>query len=325
VHNTQPWRFVAREYAIELHADPGRRLHVDRGGREMLISCGGALFGLRLGIRELGYRPVVDLLPEPSRPGLLARVGLGEPAPVTAEERQMLAALPHRHTHRGPFRPGPLPPGLLPGLQHDALAEGATLALVTDPVIYQRLVTLARAARERGAVDPIMRAETRRWSRRTEAPARDGVPAQAFPADGAWPPGRLPQRDFDLGRGIGLLPDGGAPALATAVLITTGDGPADWLHAGQAMHRLLLRAAAEWVFASLHTQPLEIPAVRALIRSRLALPGEAQMLLQFGRSGITRPTPRRPARELLISPRRHAPADADQAGPRSFRSGSHSS
>jgi hypothetical protein len=35
-----------------------------------------------------------------------------------------------RHTHRGPFAPDPLPTGLLAGLQHDALAEGATLALV---------------------------------------------------------------------------------------------------------------------------------------------------------------------------------------------------
>jgi len=309
VHNTQPWRFLAREYAIELHADLGRRLHVDRGGREMLISCGGALFGLRLGIRELGYRPVVDLLPERSRPDLLARVWLGEQAPVTAEERQMLAALPHRHTHRGPFRPGPLPAGLLPRLQHEALIEGATLALITDPVMYQKLVALAAAAWRRGAADPVIRAETRRWSRRPDSPARDGVPAQAFPADGDWPPGRLPQRDFDLGRGIGLLPDDvGAPALATAVLITTSDGPADWLRAGQAMHRLLIRAATEWVFASLHTQPLEIPAVRELIRSRLALPGDAQMLLQLGLSGTTRPTPRRPAPELLLRPRRQASA-----------------
>jgi nitroreductase len=302
VHNTQPWRFLAGEYAIELHADTGRRLHVDRGGREMLISCGGALFGLRLGIRELGYQP-----------GLLARVWLGGQAPMTAEERQMLAALPHRHTHRGPFRPGPLPAALLPRLQHDALAEGAILALVTDPVMYQQLVTLAAAARRRGAADPMLRAETRRWSRRADADARDGVPAQAFPADGAWMPGRLPQRDFDLGRGTGLLPGAaGAPALATAVLITTGDRPADWLRAGQAMHRLLIRAAAEWVFASLYTEPLEIPAVRALIRSRLALPGEAQMLLQFGLSGTTRPTPRRPAPELLIRPRRQASADTDR-------------
>ena len=309
VHNTQPWRFLARDDAIELRADSGRRLHVDRGGREMLISCGGALFALRLGIRELGYRPVVDLLPERSRPELLARVWLGEQAPMTGEERQMLAALPHRHTHRGPFRPGPLPAGLLPRLQHDALIEGATLALITDPLMYQKLAALAAAAGRRSAADPVIRAETRRWSRRPDAAARDGVPAEAFPAAAAPAPGRLPQRDFDLGRGIGLLPDGGAPALATAVLITTGDGPADWLRAGQAMHRLLIRAATEWVFASLHTQPLEIPAVRELIRSRLALPGEAQILLQLGLSGITRPTPRRPVPELLARPRHQASAD----------------
>jgi hypothetical protein len=35
------------------------------------------------------------------------------------------------------------------------------------------------------------------------------------------------------------------------------------------------------------------------------------MLLQFGLSGVTRPTARRPARELLISPRRRASAEAD--------------
>jgi hypothetical protein len=54
VHNTQPWRFRAGEYAIELYADPVRKLKVDRAGREMLISCGAALFGLRLAVRSLG-------------------------------------------------------------------------------------------------------------------------------------------------------------------------------------------------------------------------------------------------------------------------------
>ena len=47
VHNTQPWRFRAGDGTIDLYADPRRRLHVDKDGREMLISCGAALFGLR--------------------------------------------------------------------------------------------------------------------------------------------------------------------------------------------------------------------------------------------------------------------------------------
>ena len=131
VHNTQPWRFRVRETGLDVYADRGRRLRaIDPDGREMLISCGAAVFGLRLGIRQLGYLATAELLPDPGHPSLLARVRLGRPAPLTAEEWDMLAAVPHRHTHRGPFSPDPVPPGLIPRLQHDAIAEGATLVLV---------------------------------------------------------------------------------------------------------------------------------------------------------------------------------------------------
>ena len=45
VHNTQPWRFTAEGQRISLHADAARRLTVaDPEGREMMISCGAALF-----------------------------------------------------------------------------------------------------------------------------------------------------------------------------------------------------------------------------------------------------------------------------------------
>jgi hypothetical protein len=265
----------------------------------MLISCGAALFGLRLAVRSLGYLPVVKLLPDPARLRLLARVRLGAAEPMTARERQMLAALPHRHTHRGPFAPGPLPAGLVAGLQHDVLAEGATLALVDPALAYQQLADIVGAAGRRQDLDPLARAEVRRWSRGAGDPARDGIPAHAFPARAGRQPGRLPQRDFDLGRGLGLLATGGPPPAATAVLLTPGDGRADWLRAGQALHRLLAHAASRWVFASLYTQPLEAAAIRALIRDRLALPGAPQMLLQLGPAHTTHATARRPPDDLI--------------------------
>ncbi len=121
--------------AIELYADPRRKLRVDPAGREMLISCGAALFGLRLAVRSLGYVPAVELLPDPAKLRLLARVSAGRSGADDRAERRMLEALPHRHTHRGPFADGPLP-GLLAGLQHDALAESATLALVEPKLTY---------------------------------------------------------------------------------------------------------------------------------------------------------------------------------------------
>ena len=299
VHNTQPWRFRAGHDAIELYADQRRKLRVDPVGREMLISCGAALFGLRLAVRSLGYLPMVELLPDPARLRLLARVRLGRKEPMTGRERQMLAALPHRHTHRGPFAPGPLPTGLFAGLQHDALAEGATLVLVDPALAYQRLADIVSATGRRQDLEPAARADVRRWSRAAADPARDGVPAQAFTAKASRQRGRLPQRDFDLGRGLGLLDGGGPPPAATAVLLTPGDGRADWLRAGQALHRLLAHAAGEWVFASLYSQPLEAAAIRAVIRDRLALPGTPQMLLQLGLAHTTQATARRPASDLI--------------------------
>src|ERR1700733_7596782 len=305
IHNSQPWRFRVEAEAVELWADPARKTRDDAIGREMLISCGAALFGLRLAIRSLGHLPVVDLLPDPAQLRLLARVRVATDARGAGFvgrselERRMLAAVPHRHTHRGPFLAEPLPSGLLAGLQNDALTEGATLVLVGDGLPADRLARLGAAPRRAGP-DPGERAEIRRWTRGPRHPAPDGVPATALvegPSEAE--PGRLPQRDFDLGRDLGLLPGGGPPPAATAVLLTAGARRADWLRAGQALQRLLLHAASAWVFASLYTQPLENPLTRELIRDQLRLPGDPQMLLQFGRAVSAASTPRRPPGEVM--------------------------
>ena len=303
VHNTQPWRFRIGRSAIGLYCDQRRKLRVDPIGREMLISCGAALFGLRLAVRSLGYLPVVELLPDPTVLRLLARVSLGAAEPMTVLEREMLKAMPHRHTHRGAFVADPLPAGLLAGLQHDALAEGAELVLVDPGIAYQRLAGIVNMASHRLDLDPYARADVRQWTRSAASPARDGVPAHALATTAdrrsGRRSGRLRQRDFDLGRGLGLLPaDGPLPAV-TAVLLTPGDSRADWLRAGQALYRLLLHAASRWVFASLYTQPLEAVAIRGEIRDRLSLPGAPQMLLQLGVAHTTHATARRPPGELI--------------------------
>jgi hypothetical protein len=299
LHNTQPWRFAISGDAIELRADSSRQLLVDPDGREMIISCGAALYGLRLAVRSLGYLPEVELLPEPAGRRPLAYVRLGAAAPMTADERKMSAAVPHRHTHRGPFEASPLPSGLLARLRDDARAEGVTLAEIEPGPGRDELSELIAAAGRRQDRDPRSRAATWSWSREVTSPARDGVPAHAFPAQPAREPGRLPQRDFDLGRGLGMLPSRGPAPPVTAVLFTSGDAQEDWLRAGQALYRLLLHAASWWVFASLNSQPLEDAATRALITGRLALPGAPQMLLAFGVSRTAHPTSRRPAADLI--------------------------
>jgi len=304
VHNSQPWQFQVTAQAVELWSDPRRKLRTDPIGREMLISCGAALYGLRLAVRSLGYQPAVKLLPDPARLRLLARVTIGAASPVNNLERQLLAAVPHRHTHRGQFAAGPLPAGLLAGLQHDALAEGARLAFIENGLPYERLAQIVADAARRGDHDPRARSEVRKWTRDPSSTARDGVPAVALAAQvpARIPHGRLRQRDFDLGRGLAMLPGGAdgdeVPPAATAILLTSGDRRADWLCAGQALQRLLLRAASQWVFARLHTQPIEDPVARDLIRERLTLVSNPQMLLQFGRAHTAASTARRPPGEL---------------------------
>jgi nitroreductase len=306
VHNTQPWQFRVRRGGLDLYADPARQLRaIDPAGREMLISCGGAVFGLRLGLRHLGYRAAVELLPDPRHPDLLARVRLDREVPPTPEDWKMLVALPHRHTHRGPFSPEPIPPGLLVRLQHDAIAEGASLVLI-DERSRDRLRGVVIAAAQWQQRNPLVRDELRDWTRKRGSDARDGVPASSYTAlpedETEWPDGweaSLARRDFDQGRGDGQLEAGGPPAPATAILVTAGDTPADWLRAGQALNRMLVHAAASWVFAALNSQPMESPPLRALVRSRLGLPGAPQMLMEFGRAHVAAATARRPVEDVI--------------------------
>ena len=311
LHNSQPWRFRLRENAVELYSDPERMIpQADPDGREMLISCGAALYGLRLGLRKLGYIPVTDLMTDSIQAGsvpsgLLARVRPGGRARPSRDELGLISALPHRHTHRGPFGPGQVPQRLLEDLAEDAAAEGAELVLL-DARRASRLARLTEAAR-RQAASPPLQAEERSWARPPDSTARDGVPARARPGAGPAPPPRrqrpedpaherLAPRDFGSS---GEPPAEGPLPSATAVLTTAEDTPADWLRAGQALHRLLLRAATRWVFASLHSQALESPQWRAQIREGLGLTGMPQMLLQFGRANTAAATPRRPVTEVI--------------------------
>ena len=60
-----PLSAICSRDTIDLLAGRSRKLpHIDPTGGEMLISRDAALFGLRLAIREMGYLPDVQLLPD---------------------------------------------------------------------------------------------------------------------------------------------------------------------------------------------------------------------------------------------------------------------
>jgi hypothetical protein len=131
VHNTQPWWFSVAGQEISLHADAERQLGVaDPRGREMMISCGAALFTARLALRSLGYIPETSVLPDPGRPLLVARVNWRRRAAAAEFEQRLFNQVPLRRTHRGGFDPLPLPADLVAVLQAGAERDGAMLRVI---------------------------------------------------------------------------------------------------------------------------------------------------------------------------------------------------
>lgn len=69
-------------------------------GREMRIACGAALFNLQLPLRSYAIRPIVTILPDRARLGLLAVVRHGGTKQQTPEQEDLLRAVSLWRTNR---------------------------------------------------------------------------------------------------------------------------------------------------------------------------------------------------------------------------------
>lgn len=300
IHNTQPWRFHFADGSFEMWADTTRGLTViDPAGRELVISCGAALFNLRLAARKLGFDTAVHALPDPGEPRLLARVALSEGSPANVAERRAFAAMIRRHTHRGDFAPDPLAPDLTVHLQHAAASEGATLIYLSQPGQRRQVLRLARAAERVVSLDSRAREELAEWTPEPGAVRRDGVPATAYAARPQPGFDELPARDFDQAQGRGLATTTGSSPGTIGVLATADDTEAGWLAAGRAMQAVLVRAAEDWAFAAIDSQLVEVASLRAELRRALTTANHPQLLLRFGYAGDAPLTPRRRVDEVL--------------------------
>ncbi|WP_326580775.1 nitroreductase [Actinacidiphila glaucinigra] len=302
MHNAQPWRFrlLRAEGALHVRADPARRMPLaDPDDRGLHLGCGAALCNLRTAAADAGWEAVVTLLPDPRDPGLLAAVRLaGREHPDSALAR-LYPAVRRRHTSRSPFEAREVPPAVRATLQDAARREDARLVFPGD-WHARELLELVHDAEGRDATDPGRLKELEHWTRRgTEAQtATDGVPEYAFgPGERR---GHAPVRDF-----AGRRPVTGREAVAfeetphLAVLCTTGDRPADWLRAGQAMERVLLTATLGGLSTALTSEALEWSDLRWAVRDPEAPVGHPQMVLRLGYGPRGAATPRRPVADVL--------------------------
>jgi hypothetical protein len=304
VHNTQPWRFTADGQQLSLHADAERQLHVaDPDGREMMISCGAALFTARLALRSLGYLPEACLLPDPGQPLLVARVSWQQRAARTEFEHRLFGQVRQRRTHRGGFDLVPLPPNLLAALREGTLRYGVMLRIIADDGRRAALAAAVQTAERAEQLDSERVREAARWAPAPGSARADGVPPTSYPARAEHTDPDFPGRDFAHGRGWGLAPLSSAPLFRSTgvvgLLTTAHDRPADWINAGQALQRTLLTASARGVATALHTQPLELGWLRESIRTQLSDGAYPQLVLRFGTVIQAAASVRRPPEDVL--------------------------
>ncbi len=297
VHNTQPWAFRIVGGAVELWADPARRLtSIDPAGRELVLSCGLALLHLRVALEAAGRVVAVTMLPEPDRPDLLAVVqvtGTRSPMPASIA---LDAAADHRHTNRRAFS-GALEPSMAEALETAASMEGAGLQPVTSTEDRTVAMVWQQEADHAQVRDPGYRAELRHWVG-VERSA-DGVPLGST-AELDRATHDFATRDF-AGAGTGGLVEG-EDELGTAVflLFTDGDAPADWLRAGQALGRVWLEGSRLGLVLQPLSQSVEDPVSRLHLRRDLRLLASwPQLLLRVGHAEAQPSTPRRSLADVV--------------------------
>lgn len=278
VYNTQPWAFRLTGHDIELHGDFSRALEVaDRDRRELVLSCGAALFNLRAAVHRCGCLPVGALRPRLDRPSLLAVV---RPVPTGAPDPwlvRLAAAIPRRATIRGTLAHRPVPAAVIGELRRAAEAEHAWLVVPAGSDRVAATALIAEAGR-RQLGDPRFRAERLRWAGRNRP---DGLPGIAEHR-------RVPAAF------------GAADEVPTLVVLgSSEDGPAHWLRTGQALQRVLLTATLAGLDVAFRSAPVELPDARRELRELAGGAIWPQALLELGKGRPASRTPRHPLENLL--------------------------
>jgi hypothetical protein len=293
VHNTQPWRFVIGKGVLEVHADWTRKLRVlDPTGRQLLISCGCALFNVRVALAAAGYDATVDRSPDPIQPGAVALVNMPNQPVERVSLGRLDAVIEQRQSNRRRFADEPVPRNVVETLIAAAAAEDAQLVEISKPEHRSATARLSQEADREQNADPAYRAELRAWTS-ADPSRRDGVSAMAVPHADAGSGDDIPIRDFDT-HGLGWLPTMTHSSLNQCLLLlgTVQDQPAAWLRAGEALERVLLEVTQHGYVASLFTQVIEVPRTRELLRRELAVAINPRVLMRVGRAPKT-PTSRR--------------------------------
>src|SRR6516225_5631570 len=204
-HNTQPWHFVINGDELLVCADRTRSLpNIDPFDRELIISCGAALFNLRVVFAHFNIPVEISTFPQSSDPDIVARIVFPDSGPKLNDLAELFEAITKRVTNRGPFIDEDMPNPIIELLKSAAVSEGVDIEFARTPKEREHIAALIAEADRRQFEDPRFRRELASWihpSRRN-----DGMPAASQGlgtlTDAATPIIAMAIRTFDLGNGV---------------------------------------------------------------------------------------------------------------------------
>jgi len=304
-HNTQPWRFRIVDDRLDILADTRRHLPViDRERRQLMMSCGCALFNARVAVRAMGYRDEVSvMLVDSDHPEHLATLRLGERLVSNDADLALMHAIAMRRTNRKRYLDRPVSAAIADTLIATAELNGAWMVRLT-PEQKATIASLVSEADRLQFSDPAFLHELGSWLTPFASRRKDGIPFVEKEYGSGMPFALMrAMRSPHLGERVASHEE--ASLLGSPFVVVLGidtDDPADWLRCGEALEAVLLHATHLGLSAAFLNQCLEVPELRGRVVSAIDRAGYPQTVLRFGYPAepVDHPAPRRDISDVLV-------------------------
>lgn len=307
VHNTQPWTFRLQDNTLEFLVEPSRMLHAgDPTTRQLWISLGCMLETLLQAADALGIGITVTSLQTNSLKKPIAALHIS-PAAHSSRDKEALASIQKRHTHRGPLANKAIEPSIvrkLSKITNQPHLRGAEV-LTTSNIKH---IELASKLTEQGLrlafSSTAFRHELSHLIRPNWTHSHTGLPGFVL---GKKAPGALWEKWsvwFNLESSKKATAEAYRVKTASLLLFiaTPGDVPTHWFAAGRAYILTTLELTKQNLLHSTIAAPIEASDYHQEIEAMLGTKLRIQCMLIAGypiEQKRHRPAPRLTVEELL--------------------------
>ena len=299
LHNSQPWRWVADDGALQLFLDPTRVMNYDRSHREALIGCGAALHHLKVAMAAGGWQHTSTGSLIRIDPNHLASLEFTPLDHVTEGDRHRADAILMRRSDRLPFCQPTDWESFEPLLRNVIDTHAVRLDSLPDDLRPQ-LAEASQLSASLRLYDSAYHAEVGWWT----GPFRssDGIPYSSLvsAAEGdRVDVGRL----FPVTRRGERRPEIPEDHAKILLLSTDSDDPADALACGEALSAVLLECTTAGFATCTLTHITELRTTREIITAIMGFDRVPQVLIRVGVApaieSVPPVSPRRPVDDVF--------------------------